>query len=58
MKIRTFLTWVLPLILLLILAILLVLSGILGRPLFSLPALGLIREEKVLSTCDSRRSLR
>lgn len=50
MKIRTFVTWVLPLILLLILAILLVLSGILGRPLFSLPALGLVREEKVLST--------
>lgn len=50
MKIRTFLIYILPLSLVLVLAILLGLSGLLNRPLFSLPTFSFFKEERQFSS--------
>jgi hypothetical protein len=50
MKIRTFFTWIFPAILILMVAVLLLLSRLLDRPLFGLPDLGIFRQTKTVSS--------
>lgn len=50
MRIRTYFTFILPLVLVLSIALVILISGLLGKPLISLPSLGLVREEKILSS--------